>query len=122
MKGRDALIVEMLVAARRHGVERDVIRSIAGPGEGVPFEALADRVMGALSAHAARRADELAGSARQLDAVGVEPLVTRAAERRLRWMADLGLRDRAEGREDAAETVLDAIEAATAARPDAPQR
>jgi len=110
MKGRDALVLEMLVAARRLGVERDVIRSIAGPGEGVPFEALANRVMGALSVHAARRADELAASARELGAVGVEPLVTLAAERRLRWMADLGLGARVDRREDVAATVLDAID------------
>ncbi|HEY3764681.1 MAG TPA: DUF1932 domain-containing protein [Gaiellales bacterium] len=111
MKGRDALVLEMLVAARRHGIEREVIRSIAGPGEGVPFEALADRVMGALTVHAGRRADELGASARELDAVGVEPIVTRAAERRLRWMAALELG--AGERDDDAARVLDAIDTRT---------
>lgn len=112
MKGRDALVLEMLVAARRHGVEDEVIRSIAGPGERVAFDALADRVLGALSVHAGRRADELAEAARRLEEVGVEPLVTAAAEARLRWMAQLDLGPAGERREDAAGAVLDAIEAA----------
>ena len=110
MKGRDALVLEMLVAARRHGVEDDVIRSIAGPGEAVAFDALADRVMGALSVHAERRADELAEAAGELQAVGLEPLVTRAAEARLRWLAGLDLGPAGERRDDAARAVLDAIE------------
>jgi 3-hydroxyisobutyrate dehydrogenase-like beta-hydroxyacid dehydrogenase len=113
MKGRDALVLEMLVAARRHGVERDVIRTIGGAGEQVPFEALADRVMGALSVHAGRRADELVASARQLQAAGVEPLVTRAAAQRLRWMADLGVHEHVGTRRDDATGVLDAIDELT---------
>jgi 3-hydroxyisobutyrate dehydrogenase-like beta-hydroxyacid dehydrogenase len=110
MKGRDALILEMLIAARRHGVEREVIESIAGPGERVSFPALADRVLGALSVHAGRRADELAASARQLRAVDLEPLVTEAGERRLRWMAALGVREHTLRRRDDAAGVLDALD------------
>jgi 3-hydroxyisobutyrate dehydrogenase-like beta-hydroxyacid dehydrogenase len=113
MKGRDALVLEMLVAARRHGVEDEVIRSIAGPGERVAFDALADRVMGALSVHAGRRADELAEAARELGAVGLDPLVTQAAEARLRWMAALDLGELRDERTDAARAVLDAIEASS---------
>lgn len=112
MKGRDALVLEMLVAARRCGVEGAVIRSIAGAGEQVPFDALADRVMGALSIHAARRADELVASARELRAAGVEPLVTAAAARRLQWMADLHVDARVGRRRDDVASVLDAIDAA----------
>jgi 3-hydroxyisobutyrate dehydrogenase-like beta-hydroxyacid dehydrogenase len=116
MKGRDALVLEMLVAARRQGVEREVIASIGGAGERVPFEALADRVMGALSVHAGRRADELAASARQLQAAGVEPLVTEAAAQRLRWLAGLGVHEHVTGRHDDAAGVLDAIDERTTAR------
>ncbi len=116
MKGRDALVLEMLVAARRLGIEDEVVRSIAGPGERVEFGALADRVLGALSVHAGRRADELAESAHELAAAGVEPLVTVAAEARLRWLAQLDLGPVGEAREDSAGTVLDAIETATRGR------
>ena len=110
MKGRDALVLEMLVAARAQGVEGDVIRSIGGAGEQIPFAALADRVMGALSIHAGRRADELVASAGLLRAAGVEPLVTQAAARRLQWMADLGVHESLGERHDDAVRVLDAID------------
>jgi len=69
--------------------------------------------MGALSVHAARRADELAASARQLRAAGVEPLVTEAAAQRLRWMAGLGVHEHVAGRHDDAAGVLDAIDERT---------
>ena len=63
MKGRDALVAETLLAARRHGVDRELLPTIAGPGEQVSFPELAERVMCSLALHAQRRADELAGSA-----------------------------------------------------------
>jgi len=52
MKGRDALILEMMLAARRYGLEDRVAESIKGPGETVPFTALAERVLCALAVHA----------------------------------------------------------------------
>jgi 3-hydroxyisobutyrate dehydrogenase-like beta-hydroxyacid dehydrogenase len=111
MKGRDALVVETLLAARRHGVERELLPTIAGPGEDVSFPALAERVLCALAVHAQRRADELAGSAELLSEVGVDPLVTSAAAARLQWLADLGLRELFDGeRPHDLRTVLDAID------------
>lgn len=111
MKGRDALILEMLVAANRYGVEDAVVDSVNGSGEGVPFPALAKRVMCALAVHAERRAGELESSAAVLEDVDVEPLVTRAGADRLRWLAELGLRDRFHGqRPDDLDEVLRAIE------------
>jgi 3-hydroxyisobutyrate dehydrogenase-like beta-hydroxyacid dehydrogenase len=109
MKGRDALVLEMMVAARRHGLEDEVARSIAGPGEGVPFTQLAERVLRALAIHADRRADELDASAALLREVGVEPLVTEASSERLRRLAALGLRERLGGERPAdGRTTLDA--------------
>lgn len=111
MKGRDALVVETLLAARRHGVERELLPTIAGPGEDLPFPALAERVLCALAVHAERRADELAGSADLLSDVGVDPLVTSAAAARLQWVADLGLRELFGGeRPHDLRVVLDAID------------
>jgi CelD/BcsL family acetyltransferase involved in cellulose biosynthesis/3-hydroxyisobutyrate dehydrogenase-like beta-hydroxyacid dehydrogenase len=113
MKGRDALILEMLVAARRHGVEDAVVESVNGSGEGVPFPALAKRVMSALAVHAERRAGELDSSAALLEEVDVEPIVTRAGAERLRWLAELGLRDHFGGRRpDDLHDVLRVIERA----------
>jgi hypothetical protein len=93
MKGRDALILEMMIAARRYGLEELVARSIQGPGETVPFPALAERVLRALAVHADRRADELLASSEVVRAVGVDPVITRAGSQVLRGVAELELRE-----------------------------
>jgi 3-hydroxyisobutyrate dehydrogenase-like beta-hydroxyacid dehydrogenase len=89
MKGRDALVLEMMLAARRLGVEDEVARSIAGPGEQVPFAELSERVLKALAVHAGRRAEELDWSAELLRELGVEPLMAEAGAERLRTIAAL---------------------------------
>jgi 3-hydroxyisobutyrate dehydrogenase-like beta-hydroxyacid dehydrogenase len=94
MKGRDALVLEMILAARRHGVLDAVLDSIGGPGEQVPFPCLAERVMCSLAVYAERRADELADAASLLREVGVDPTMTEAGEARLRRLSESGLRAR----------------------------
>jgi 3-hydroxyisobutyrate dehydrogenase-like beta-hydroxyacid dehydrogenase len=94
MKGRDALVLETMLAARRLGVEDAVARSIAGPGEQVPFTELSERVLRALAVHAGRRAEELASSAALLRELGIDPLLSEAGAERLRRLAELGLRER----------------------------
>jgi 3-hydroxyisobutyrate dehydrogenase-like beta-hydroxyacid dehydrogenase len=111
LKGRDALVLEMLVAARRHGIDDAVIKSIAGPGEEVSFDALADRILRALAVHAGRRADELGRSSDLLLEAGMDPIVTSASAERLRWLAGTGLRDAFGGeRPDRGSDVLDALD------------
>jgi len=118
MKGRDALLVEMLTTARRCGLDARVIDSIArAPGEQVPFEQLVDRVMPALVRHAGRRADELANASAEVERSGLEPTMTAAAESRLRWMAslaqiaDLGGRPRPPAAGDVVAALADAAAA-----------
>jgi 3-hydroxyisobutyrate dehydrogenase len=93
MKGRDALIVETLLAARRYGLEEHVAASIQGPGERVSFSALSDRVLRSLALHATRRADELQASSEVVLAAGVSPLLASAGVQVLREIAALELRD-----------------------------
>jgi 3-hydroxyisobutyrate dehydrogenase-like beta-hydroxyacid dehydrogenase len=113
MKGRDALVLEMMLAARRLGVEDEVARSIAGPGEEVPFAELSERVLRALAVHAGRRASELDSAAALLRELGVDPLVTVAGSARLRWLAERGLRERFGGeRPPDGRATLDAIDEA----------
>jgi 3-hydroxyisobutyrate dehydrogenase-like beta-hydroxyacid dehydrogenase len=114
MKGRDALVLEMLLAAQRYGVHEAVLASIGGPGEQVAFPQLAERVMCSLAVYAERRAEELADAASLLREVGVEPLMAEAGENRLRQLAQLGLATRFAGeRPRDLELVLDAVEALT---------
>jgi 3-hydroxyisobutyrate dehydrogenase-like beta-hydroxyacid dehydrogenase len=108
MKGRDALVLEMMLAARKLGVEDEVARSIAGPGEQVPFTELAERVLRALAVHAGRRSQELESAAELLRELGVDPVVTEAGADRLSRIS--GLRERFGGeRPDTGSATLDAI-------------
>jgi 3-hydroxyisobutyrate dehydrogenase-like beta-hydroxyacid dehydrogenase len=97
MKGRDALIVETLLAARRCGLEDRVVASIGGAAERVSFADLADRVLRSLAVHAARRADELDSSSDVVRAAGLDPLLAPAAAEVLRRVAEAELRDAFEG-------------------------
>lgn len=112
MKGRDALVLELLLAARRYGVHEAVLESIGGAAEQVPFPKLAERVMCSLAVYAERRADELADAASLLREVGIEPLMAEAGEDRLRQLAQSGLAARFAGeRPQDLAAVLDALDA-----------
>lgn len=118
MKGRDALILEMILAARRYGLEAAVIESIGGRGEQVTFLELTTRVLCALAIHSGRRADELGSSAAVVARAGVDPLVAEAGERRLRRLAELGLRERFGGeRPSDLNEVLEALDGVAPERP-----
>jgi 3-hydroxyisobutyrate dehydrogenase-like beta-hydroxyacid dehydrogenase len=93
MKGRDALVVETLLAARRSGLEERLLTSIGGPGERVSFPELVDRVLRSLAVHAGRRAAELDSSAEAVREAGVEPVLTSAAATVLRRVAVADLRE-----------------------------
>ncbi len=84
MKGRDALIVELILAARAHGVEDEVIASMPPQSGSETFQVLVHRVLTALDNHALRRADELEAASVALRQVDVTPMMTDAAEKRLR--------------------------------------
>ena len=111
MKGRDALILEMMVAARRHGLEETVVASIGGPAEQVSFEQLVDRVMRSVAQYAGRRAAELTTAAELVAETGLAPVVCDAGAARLRWLHELGITDMFSGeRPGSASAVLDAID------------
>jgi 3-hydroxyisobutyrate dehydrogenase-like beta-hydroxyacid dehydrogenase len=113
MKGRDALVLETMLAARRLGIEEAVVRSIVGPGEQVPFADLSERVLRALAVHAGRRAQELESSAALLRELGVEPTMADAGAERLRRLAERGLRERFRGeRPERGSDTLDALDQA----------
>lgn len=111
LKGRDALIVEMMLAARRHGLADVVAASIDVPSERVPFTALAERVLCSLAVHAERRAAELAASSEVVRDAGIDPALTRAGADTLRGVTELGLAELFGGeRPSDARAVLEAID------------
>jgi 3-hydroxyisobutyrate dehydrogenase-like beta-hydroxyacid dehydrogenase len=111
LKGRDALVIETLLAARRYDVEDLVVESLQGPSERVEFRSLAERLLRGVALHAERRADELEMAAEMLGLVGVDAGLARAGVARLRRVAALGLRQRLghDGAQDV-QAVLAAIE------------
>lgn len=87
-KGLEALLVEMLLGAHEYGVEEHVLEAVdqfftAG------FRSLVDRFVGSDAVHATRRVKEMEGAARFLKELGVEPIMTDATVKRLRWSASL---------------------------------
>lgn len=114
MKGRDALVLEMMLAARRYGLDEVVARSIGGPGETVPFASLAERVLRALAVHAERRAVELASSCAILEEAGVLPIAAGGGAQRLERLAQLRLREAFGGERPAdGRALLDAVDRLT---------
>ncbi len=95
-KGRDALILEMVLAAHSHGLENTVIDSLEEAGAR-SFRDLADRVVRSVAVYADRRADELNAVGAVVRETGVTPLLTDASQERLRSFAELGLRERFHG-------------------------
>ncbi len=117
LKGRDALIVQLMLAARRHGLEEVVIQSIDGPGERVPFRELVERVLCSLAVHADRRSEELGEAGQILEEAGLDPSLAREGARTLRDLAALGLADVFGGeRPGEADVVLSEIDARWAFR------
>lgn len=111
LKGRDALVFQMMLAARRHGVEDLVARSIDGPGERMPFTAIAERTLRSLAIHAERRAEELAAASDLIADVGIDPAMTSSGVTVLRAIGALGLAELYRGeRPNDAHAVLEAID------------
>lgn len=112
LKGRDALIAQLMLAARRHGLEEVVVRSIDGPGERVPFGELVERVLCSLAVHADRRSEELGDASHVLEEAGLDPSLARKGAQVLRDLAALGLADAFGGeRPSEADIVLSEIDA-----------
>ena len=83
IKGIEALTAEMMLAARLAGVDGDVLASL-----GEDWARRADYNLERMRAHGARRAAEMEEVASTLEALGVEPLMTRATVARQREMAE----------------------------------
>jgi len=82
VKGAEALTAEMILAARRAGVEGAVLRSL-----GPEWSEKASYNLERMQTHGNRRAAEMEEVAKTLEALGVEPLMTRGTIVRQREMA-----------------------------------
>jgi 3-hydroxyisobutyrate dehydrogenase-like beta-hydroxyacid dehydrogenase len=113
MKGVSALYLECMRAAHHFGIEQDVLESVEKSLAGRHWVNAAGSNMSRTAIHAARRADEMGQVAETLREIGLEPLMAEATEGRLRWCADLGLKQVfADGPVDDYSEVLEKIRAA----------
>ena len=108
IKGIEALLDEMLLGARRYGLD-DAVLASASKTLARPFPELAAGLLTTGVIHAKRRAEEAGMAAEALADVGIDPIMTRSTEARLQWVEALGLKEHFGGR--VPETWQQALEA-----------
>ncbi len=96
-KGLEALLVETLLAAHYYGVEEQVL-SAFHQFFAKGLEVAIDRFVGSDAVHSGRRVKEMESSVQLLNNLGVDPVMTEATVRRLKWSASLGLKEFFQGR------------------------
>jgi 3-hydroxyisobutyrate dehydrogenase-like beta-hydroxyacid dehydrogenase len=87
VKGVEALTAEMMLAAEVAGVAKEVLASLDASDKAMPWAAKAAYNFERMATHGARRAAEMEESAKTLEALGVEPVMTCGTVRRQREMA-----------------------------------
>jgi len=111
MKGQIALLLECLLAARRAGVDREVLDSVSQWYDGLPFLQNASRLLRTTTVHATRRAEEAATACDILLELGIDPVMTRSTVATLEQVAALDLRRHTGGvPPDTLEAALDLVE------------
>ena len=96
IKGIEALVDEMLLAARSYGLDEAVLAS-ASKTLTRPFMDTVESLTPSGVIHAKRRAEEVEMAAEAVQDAGVEPLMTRSTAARLRWKESLGLKEQFKG-------------------------
>jgi 3-hydroxyisobutyrate dehydrogenase-like beta-hydroxyacid dehydrogenase len=108
LKGLEALFLESVMAASRYGVADKVMASIEEGYPGISWKGLATYLIGRTAIHGERRAHEMDEVGETLAAMGLEPIMSEAAARRIR-QASAGLPERFAGK---APDTYDAVMAA----------
>ena len=89
IKGMEALVIESFVSARRYGVERQVLASLAETFPGLDWEKNGDYFFQRVIAHGKRRAEEMREAAATVDEIGLQPFMASAIADRQGWVAAL---------------------------------
>ncbi len=82
IKGMEALISESMLAARRYGVEDDVLSSLSNLFPHPDWPAHARYMISRTLQHGARRAEEMREAAKTVEDAGVSPLMSSACAQR----------------------------------------
>ena len=90
VKGMEALAIESLLAARRYGVEREVLASLVETFPGLDWERQATWFWSRVVLHGRRRAEEMREAALAVEDVAMAPRMTTATADLQGWLARLG--------------------------------
>jgi 3-hydroxyisobutyrate dehydrogenase-like beta-hydroxyacid dehydrogenase len=89
IKGMESLFVESLLCARQHGVEDQVIASLAETFPGIDWDRQASYFWSRVVQHGKRRAEEMREAAAMVQEDGFEPLMAAATAERQAFVAAL---------------------------------
>jgi 3-hydroxyisobutyrate dehydrogenase-like beta-hydroxyacid dehydrogenase len=96
VKGLEALLLECALGAERYGVTERVLDYVEAGYPGLDWNRLAHFLLGRTAVHGERRGHEMLEVADTLRALGIEPLMSEAAAKRLLDAASGGLKGRFE--------------------------
>lgn len=89
IKGLEAMVIESFVAARRYGVEEEVLASLRETFPGIDWSQQASYFFERVIAHGRRRAEEMREAAATVREAGLEPWSATGTAERQDWAADL---------------------------------
>jgi len=89
VKGMESIVIESFLTARRYGVERQVLASLAETFPGLDWEKNGDYFFQRVVAHGKRRAEEMREAAATVREGGLEPFMASAIADRHAWLAAL---------------------------------
>ena len=89
IKGLEAMVVESFTAARRYGVEDEVVASLAETFPGIDWERQAAYFFQRVIEHGRRRAEEMREVAQTVREAGLDPWSAAGSAERQAWVADL---------------------------------
>jgi len=112
VKGMEALLSESLLAARHHGVEREVLDSLSDLYPGIDWHKTARYMVSRSLLHGRRRAEEMREAAQTAREAGLTPWMSHACVERQAWAAHHADALRHEGLEDMLDALLEQTETA----------
>jgi 3-hydroxyisobutyrate dehydrogenase-like beta-hydroxyacid dehydrogenase len=92
MKGFVTLLIEMLAAAHRYGIEGDVLESVKETLTAGPLLEVINGLVGRGVIHSERREHEMDEVIATLDTLKVDAIMSKATKAKLHWVTGLGLK------------------------------
>jgi len=89
IKGMEAIVIESFLTARRYGVEREVVASLAETFPGIDWEKQGGYFWSRVVRHGKRRAEEMREAAATVREIGLDPFMASAIAQRHQWVADV---------------------------------